>query len=417
VTRGRATTTAVLAVAIVLVATACGSGGGRRGGAQGPPGTGEALGALGPSGVRAISLPPRIAPAIAAVGPSLFVFGGSRHADEKTTLLGDGALVDLVRGREWSLPAAPFPKRLGDARAVGAGSRAVVFGTLCSDGPVEIEPDSDTMRCAPDTLAFAAFDTQTWGWHAMKGPPGVRDRGGDWMKALGATHAGKAVFVFDLDVSPSIWTLDPARAEWQRLPDPGIPFRDACVDGDRVAALRLQYKNGDQVLDRSPVETRRPGLSVAGYLGDGYVAPVVASFDTARGGAWSVGPVDPTANFGEQPPDLVCAGEATLVANPVGTAVEVYDAQHGWRRTAPEGRRYFRDHVWNGREVVFLPTEADGASGLAFAPATLQWRSIGGFPRMTRGAVAVPDGAIVGYSEPLSGATASVFRVVPTPPT
>ena len=140
-----------VAVAMVVLVAGCGSDGSRD--AAAPQG-------VAPGGVVPIEgFADRQAPAVAAVGDRLLVFGGQvpppTGRDTKVRYLNDGVLVDPTTGAAEQLPDPPFDKPLAHPIAQRIGGRVLVLGSEC----IASEPtEGNAEFCEPDTYAVATFD-------------------------------------------------------------------------------------------------------------------------------------------------------------------------------------------------------------------------------------------------------------------
>lgn len=355
----------------------------------------------GPNGVVATpGLAPRFYPAQAWTGERLFVFGGLDPDAGNWTLVNDGALVDPATGDAEILPASPFDPPLSSPKAVATGDHVVVIGHSCFVPP-DSDPESSEPPCAPGVYAAAAYNQSEREWTTVAIPAelaGFTSAGpaNAVVHALGATADGRAVFQLGDLFAPQFWTYAPARGTWTVIPDPGVQSQAACVDGGRLVVVTTN---------------------------SGYVRPSLAVFDLARAErGWArSGPAEDTKLL-SGPPRLACMGTHVMVVDPVNSAggpspVYNLDAATWSLPSPPPGHRFFAEEVWTGTELVFRPIEVEvGEPGFAYNPVTNTWRTLRGFPAVTRGAI-WSGSALVGYSEPLATRPyMSVEEVRSTPP-
>jgi hypothetical protein len=354
--------------------------------------------ALGPAEDGVVAVPgfaPRSGPAVTTVDGSLFVFGGFLQGDLDFDSARDGLLVAPDFASAELITDAPFDPPLYGARALGVGGRILVTGVSC-DVQRPVDEDSSQPVCEPGTLAAAVLDLRDGRreWRRVDLPEPVRDNtqasAGHLVDLLGPTSDGRAVAGFGVD---GFWAFDPDTDAWEPIEGARAGLSTACVAGDRLVVLR-----------NSPADV------------------VLASHDVVTGGAWVVSPPLRRVGGGDRTPELLCLGDRAAVMDPPFIeTLQAYSFASGAWTTPPTAPRseYYRDKVWTGEELVFLPTEADvGAPGIAYSPVANNWRTISGFPKATRGARWSGE-AIVGYSEPMrvagpTGMTSpGIFRLVP----
>ncbi len=364
----------------------------RDGGDSSVPGRSVELGAA-VGGVRAIpGFPARYSPATADVRGSLLVFGGSLPGT--TRFRNDAVLVAPDGASARRLPGAPFDPPLYAPSAVGVDGRVVVVGTACSVRDTR-DTDSDQPACIPGTNAAAVLDARPGrgAWHRITLPSALRGTRAAGGSAIGATSDGRAVFRFPPFRDQTLWSFAPTTGVWEEIEAPSIPFAPdgACLAGDTLVVLRT--------IPHGPV-----------------VEPVVTGRALDRGEPWIEIPRAPYLPGDSA--EISCTTGSAIVLDPAfpTSMLECSFASRTWSDlpTTPS-RRYLRDRVWTGRELVFLPTEADpGAAGVAYDPARRTWRALTGLPAMTRGA-RWNGTAIVGYSEPSGPSRAANARAPGSP--
>lgn len=371
--------------------------------------------------------PARDSPATTSVHGSLFVFGGSRPGSPQ--FRNDGVLVTPDFASATHLPDAPFDAPLSTPKAVGVDGQVVVVGIACKVLDTR-DNDSDTPPCVPGTNAAAVLDLRDgrMAWRAVELPDALATIHQGGANALGATSDGRAIFEFFPYHHETFWSFDPRTDEWREIEGPGVRPDRACMSGDTVIVQSASYRNNGKILDDDPMRNLVPGGSSGGYLGDGYVLPTIASRDLTSTGSWMhSSPADGVVYISGSV-EMACAGDGAFVRDGAYQAVSrVYSLRdRSWSEPPPPPVKTFTQApVWTGSELVFMPTDADtGRAGTAYNPSTDAWRTLTGFPEMTRGAF-WNGTVIVGYSEPhgisrandiSSGgpptATAGVFRYV-----
>jgi hypothetical protein len=352
--------------------------------------------ALAPPTGGVVAIPgfaPRFQPATATIDEAPFVFGG--YPAEGAAGFNDAVLVAPDFASATRVPAGPFDPPLYAPQALGVDGRVLVVGTACANQ--RAPEDSAAPICEPGSFVAAVLETRDGRhtWRRIEVPEPVRPQrwkaDGGFVGLLGTTSDGRAIVSFGFRDSTTYWTFDLDHDDWQPIEGPGVTPERACTAGDTLVVLAT--------------------------------GPLLVHRDLQAGGAWVRSASVPRVGNGERPPDLVCLGDRAALMDPAFAAtLRLYSlTERMWSTpSAPPRSVYFRDRVWTGRELVFLPTEADhGAPGMAYAPATDSWRTITGFPSMTRGAI-WSGTAVVGYSEPVPigerdgkplRAPAGVFRV------
>lgn len=345
----------------------------------------------------------RRGPAQAWVGGRLLVFGGGPAKSTDWSFLNDGALVDPDTGEADRLADAPFDPPLYRPMAAATADTAFVFGEECR--PTD-DPEATSPECDPGTYAAATLDASGV-WSAVKMPKALDKIRGDRTvgRALGASAGGEFVIGLGSFEAAEVWSFDPGREQWTKLPDLPVMALDGCVTGDYVVVLTAGFRSGEQVLAVDPKLTAGPGEMTFGYEGDGYVEPRVAVKDLRSGDGWQVSAPDPDARYSSSPPRLACTGNQAMAVSGLSPteALARFSLDTGEVLTVadPPVYRHFNEELWTGTELVFLPIAIEvGFPGLAYNPSTDTWRELHDFPPTTTGAV-WSGSAIVGYSEPI----------------
>jgi hypothetical protein len=352
------------------------------------------------------NLEPRLFPAQVWTGDRLFVFGGYSPGSRNWNLLNDGALVEPGTANTELLPAPPFDPPLWEPQAITTEGKVFVIGHSCK---VDLGVHDDSQpKCSPNTYAAATFDLSSREWSTAEIPDKLLGLTGfdAIVRGLGATSDGRAVIGLGTWRDVQYWTYQPATETWSQLPNPGIHSDAACTSDDRLFVLSAKYQQNGRVLEEDPARSAEPGKPIYGYEGDGYVDPSLTILDLNKAESWRTSPASKGTKFRTAPPRLACMGPVAVAVSQLspGEALAVYSNETDtWSLAAPPPiRRVFTGEVSTGKELVFLPLENEvGEPGEAYNPFTDSWRSLTGFPAVTRGAL-WSGSALVGYSEPIA---------------
>ena len=355
-------------------------------------------------GVSAIpDFPARFGPAVANLQGQLFVFGGYGANPGPKQILNDAVLVSSDFATVRSLPNNPTDPPLYAPSAVGAGGQLVVVGVKCQAG--EQSADAEDPSCAPGTFGVAVLDFRDGrsDWREVEPPQPLSSVTMGMSHGLGATSDGRAIFELGPLRNESFWSFDPATDAWHQLIDPGVRPEDACLSGNNLLVLSASFRSNGRVVADDPNRHLSNGEIGAGYAGDGFAQPTIASLDLKDAREWVRSTAAPEVVYAYGPPEMTCTNDGAAVVDPTFPLARFYSITTGdWTTPSmPPSTTYFRKPLWTGSELVFLPTEINaGKNGMSYNPATGVWSTPGGFPFVTREAL-WNGHAIVGYSEPL----------------
>jgi hypothetical protein len=306
----------------------------------------------------------------------------------------------LNSGEVKSIAQAPFEAPLLQPTAVRAGDKVAVVGILCSfDAAASVGEEEPP--CSSGSYASALYDPAQDAWTAVEVPAPLAGVKMGFVAKAG-TAGDSAVFLLGDVKHKELWALS-SQGKWLALDAPNA-VDAACVSGSTVLALSTSYDAGGEILPHNPADDLQRGQSVGSTPSDGYVQPVVAYRDIASDEGWKQSPPLSDVKYPTEPPRISCLDGAGYIVDPVAIRSQgLFDLTSGaWRLpAAAPSTAFFRDRVWTGSELVFLPTEADsGLPAYAYDPQSDQWRALAPPPPVTRGAL-LAGRLIAGYAEPL----------------
>jgi hypothetical protein len=284
------------------------------------------------TGWRAIPDPPflPIAPAFAASGDHVFIFGGHLLDGQSSTIVRDGFLLDRSSG-EWQHIDGPRDVTLSRVTLAHVGPQWVLAGAACEAG-------YDDFDCPSSGPAFFTRANESDAWDRVEPPP-VSGR-----PTLVGEVDSAVTYRFANDRRPvEYWTLTLADNGWRREPAPPTSDRgEVCVTSSALVSLSYGYReaNSGRVLAEHPGS--QPGQRLPA---EGATRPVVAWM--SRGSAqWQT--VEPSRSpwHSEYGFELLCTSSAAAVFG---------------------SEEVFISPVANEGSMVQQPQEADGIPLSEFA--------------------------------------------------